>query len=208
MNAVWKAAVPVALLAVLLFLPVFACGRTVMAPDPSSLNETALFQLGELSYLSARETGQTSLSYLWFGLGLSPYRGSYDCSTAGFACTYTPTSSYPDVTIVPPLGGQAPSLDISQIHVTLNKSEFTTLNVTFAMRNKGAQPAFGYIYLNESSAAGYNFTVVDPGQSAVCRYTVYPATVPSPGDHYFLKIIAGGEVMVRYVEVEGRAAGP
>jgi hypothetical protein len=205
MKANWKVAALasiIVILLILLFVPVASTERIILAPDPSSINETTVLSSGELSYVSVRQTGSATLAYAWFGVGFSPYADSYDCSVAEFTCSYAPTSSYPDVTIFPSTVLAPPEVEVSQIHVTQNVTEPTSLVTSFVVTNNGGDIIGVYIYLNETSSASEG-PIISPGESQNCTFSVYPPTAPSPGDHYFLKIITSAVTLIMYVEVEG-----
>jgi len=202
------AAAGIALVLVLLFAPLANTERAVMAPDPSSFADAMESSLGQLSYLPVNQTGHSSLAYLWFGVGPPPsYESSVRCDTPQFICSYVATSSYPDVFIflnAPP----TPEVDISQVHLRLNRSELVFINVTFVLRNNGPAPVDTSVTLNGTllSVTYKNPPAASPGQSTTYSFVVYPPSIPKSGDHYFVKIgissTGGGGFWWTYAPVE------
>ena len=192
MKGVWKgivAASGIALVAVLLFAPLSSSERTVMAPDPSSFANAMTFADGQLSYVPTVQAGRSSLAYRWFGVGPPPsYESSYGCDTPQYVCSYSITSSYPDVFIAPRDSQPVPQVDISQVHLTLNQSEFASVIVTFVLRNDGVEAAMPSVTLNGTLTSVTYAPQADPGQSVPYSFTVYTPGAPNIGDHYFLKM--------------------
>jgi hypothetical protein len=183
------AAAVVALVVVMLFAPIVNTERTVMAPDPSSFYDSFVFNLGQLSYLPVNQTGHSSLAYEWFGVGPPPsYGSSHRCDTPQFVCSYDASSPYPDVFLALNSTRTIPSVDISQLHLRLNQSEFASVGITFVLRNGGASVVEPRVVLNGTlMSAGYA-PVTNSSQSTTYSLVVYPAAVPRIGDHYFVEI--------------------
>ena len=179
-----------------------------MAPDPSSYDGAVSLALGQLSYLPVIQVGHSSLAYLWFGVGPPPsYASSVRCDTPEFVCSYEATSSYPEVFLVLSGTQPAPNVDISQLHLSLNQSEFVSVNVAFLLRNDGAAVVEPSATLNGTQSSLFHAAMTSPSESTSYSISVYPAVIPKPGDHYFVKIVIASTTGVAYwfgyAQVEG-----
>jgi len=204
-KAAVKLALPIgalAILLVILMVPFESCQRTVLAPDLSAFDPTVYFT-GQISYVPVTQESHASLAYTLLGLGASPYNSSYSCSDAQFYCTYAPGSPYPDVFLAGTGYPSDPHVGISHIHVTLNGSEFKSVVVSFVLENDLSVPASVNVEIN-SSLAPTSPHGVQPGNSSQCSFTIYPSTIPEPGDHLFLKVmVLSGYFWFKYVQIEG-----
>jgi hypothetical protein len=179
----------IALVVVLLFAPLANTERTVMAPDPSSFVDAFEFSLGQLSYLPVNQTGHSSLAYLWFGVGPPPsYESSNRCDTPQFVCSYDATSPYPDVFLALNGTQPIPQVDISQLHLRLNQSEFASVVVSFELRNNGPSAVEPRVILNGTMLSAGYAQVTNSSQSTTYSIVVYPAIIPRIGDHYFVEM--------------------
>jgi predicted Abi (CAAX) family protease len=198
----------VALLLVFLFAPFSNSERTIIAPDPSSYAGAVSLALGQLSYLPVSQVGHSSLAYLWFGVGPSPsYDSSNRCDTTQFVCSYEATSTFPEVFLALNSTQPIPIVDISQLHLRLNQSEFVSIVVTFMLRNDGAAVVEPSVTLNGTVSSLFQYAVTNPEQSTSYSIAVYPAVIPKLGDHYFVKIVIastpGEAFWFGYAQVEG-----
>jgi hypothetical protein len=206
MNTAIKLAVPLAaliLILALLLVPFVSCQRTVMAPDLSHFDLSTYFT-AQLSYLPVTQKSQSSLAYLWFGLGASPYNSTYDCSNSQFYCNYVPGPVYPDVFMAQSGSPTDPKASITHVHLSLNSSGLTSVVVSLMLTNDGSVARAAYVQINDSTAPPLQTPVVQPGSSSNCTFTIYPPYIPKTGDHYSLKVmVSGGYLWFKYVQVEG-----